>query len=159
MSCEVRCCIRAFGRSMTVSYFGRRVGGPPSQFSSLSWCRHVVFRWRGSVWKGVGREGLCVVVLWYALAYAIAQACRPDSKVCTDTQADEMIEFLRAYQATLRTLLSFMLVFYYQQLYDRAKSIFCASSFAPGQLPRARIPGQTAEPGVRVRVRREHPLA
>jgi hypothetical protein len=119
---------------MTVSYFGHRADGPPSKFNSLSWCSSVVFRWRGSVFKYVFREMVLVTALWYCVGFAIAHVCvRPDShmaggddELCTDTHADNMIEYLRKYQSTLRTLLSFMLVFYYQQIYDRAKSIFWA---------------------------------
>ena len=85
---------------MTVSYFGQAAGGAPSAFSSFAWCRHVVFRWRGSVWKGVGRECVLVVLLWYLLDWATAHFCTAEGKFCTHDQANNMIEFLRAYQAT-----------------------------------------------------------
>ena len=40
------------------------------------------------------------------------------------SQAGRYVKFLREYQGNLRTLLSFMLVFFYQQIYNRAKQIF-----------------------------------
>eukprot|EP00520_Triparma_pacifica_P009889 CAMPEP_0118635786 /NCGR_PEP_ID=MMETSP0785-20121206/2261_1 /TAXON_ID=91992 /ORGANISM="Bolidomonas pacifica, Strain CCMP 1866" /LENGTH=411 /DNA_ID=CAMNT_0006526841 /DNA_START=42 /DNA_END=1274 /DNA_ORIENTATION=+ len=100
---------------MTVPYSAEL----PIKFSSLSWFRTVVCRWHGSVAKVIYQEMAIVIVLWYVVDYAISR-CGPGQQ----DQAHDIILFMRTYQASTRTLLSFMLVFYYQQIYSRAKSIF-----------------------------------
>ncbi|GMI34165.1 hypothetical protein TeGR_g7900 [Tetraparma gracilis] len=93
----------------------------PSKFSSVSWFRTVVFRWRGSVYKLIAVELCIIVCLWYLVDFFIGvqhQATRDELR--------NGILFMRTYQNSTRTLLSFMLVYYYQQIWGRARGIFFA---------------------------------
>ena len=96
----------------------------PVTFSSYGWFKAVVFRWRGSVFKMVASEMLILVLLWYALFF-MWYILDPE----TQHTYGVAIKFLREYQASNRTLLSLMLVFYYQQIYARAKAIFFTIPF------------------------------
>lgn len=95
---------------------------PPSplhQFSAVSWCRTVVFRWRGSVAKVMWREMSIVIIIWYMLDFLIRFIVDKDGD--KEKEIDNLIQFMRTYQASTRTLLSFMLVFYYQQVSESSK--------------------------------------
>jgi hypothetical protein len=71
------------------------------------------------VYKLVVVEIMIVIAMWYGVRFMIESL---DHDV--QLKAYETVAFLRDYQASTRTLLSFMLVFYYQQIYARAKDIF-----------------------------------
>jgi hypothetical protein len=101
----------------------------PSKFSSVSWFRTVVFRWRGSVYKLIAVELCIIVCLWYLVDFFIGvqhQATRDELR--------NGILFMRTYQNSTRTLLSFMLVYYYQQIWGRARG----SAFYPLLIPHPR---------------------
>ena len=126
---------------MTVPYSAEL----PVKFSSISWFRTVVLRWRGGVFKLLIWEVLIVMGLWYIVNVVIRS-------MSSERQAEAftVVKFMRDYQSSTRTLLvsglaaptdpitqipvtphqpdhqSFMLVYYYQQIYARAKSIFFA---------------------------------
>ena len=59
---------------------------------------------------------LFVTVAWYSLHFYF-ESLEGNSK----EKMTSYVLFLREYQSNLRTLLSFMLVYFYQQIYSRAK--------------------------------------
>jgi hypothetical protein len=64
-------------------------------------------------------ELVIIIAMWYLLEYVIsiqAEATRDSLRAG--------IVFMRTYQNSTRTLLSFMLVYYYQQIWGRARGIF-----------------------------------
>ncbi|GMH86030.1 hypothetical protein TL16_g10412 [Triparma laevis f. inornata] len=67
------------------------------------------------------RELLVIIFLWY-IAATINEYQDEDMQ----KRLGDWIQFLRTYQGSTRTCLSFMLVYYYQQIYSRARGIFFA---------------------------------
>ena len=96
---------------MTVVY-STGDSGLPLNFSTWRWFYYVIFRWRGNVVKMVAIECVLVVVAWFIVKHYLG------------AELANVVEFLRGYQNGLRGLLSFMLVFFYQQIYARAVKIF-----------------------------------
>ena len=109
---------------MTVPYQSQL----PPRFSACGWFRKVVFRWRGGVYKLVVGELFAWWCLWYAAKYVvIVNTAGVDSM--PNAYWNKTIVFWRTYQASIRTVMSFMLVYYYQTIYARAKDIFFALPF------------------------------
>ena len=104
---------------MTVPY----VDDVPSTFSTSGWMKAVMCKWNGGIYKLVGGE-LCVFIfLWY-LIWAFSS----HFTFSTNYFNDYVIVF-RTYQSTVRVILGFMLVYYYQEIYARARRIFFAIPF------------------------------
>jgi hypothetical protein len=60
-----------------------------------------------------------VIIIWYMLDFLIRFIVDKDGD--KEEGIDNLIQFMRTYQASTRTLLSFMLVFYYQQVSESSK--------------------------------------
>ena len=95
----------------------------PSTFSSFVWWRAVVCRWRGGVYKLVSIEFVGFLFLYYLTwgymtSFTFAWAGE-----------DALVKEFRDYQGTIRFMLGFMLVYYYQEIYARARRIFFAIPF------------------------------
>lgn len=107
---------------MTISYLHELGLKDTSWFT---WTKVVIFgRWRGSVYKSLFLELLGILVLWYSLFAYI------ESQNDSDQDAiSRVVEFVGSYLSGTRTLLSFILVYFYQSAYGRAKTIFMGLPF------------------------------
>lgn len=101
---------------MTVSY----LSSLPVKFSVLGWIWKVMCVWRGSAYKLLWKSLLFYTCLWYALMFAMQTIIPLDYR----DRIRNLMLVTRSYQGSTRTLLSFMLVYYYQQIYARAKAMF-----------------------------------
>merc|ERR1712166_1168135 len=104
------------GCNMTISYISE-LG--MKDMSWFNWTKVVIFgRWRGSVYKSLFLELLGILVLWYSLfAYIENQSDSDQDKI------SRIVEFVAGYLSGTRPLLSFILVYFYQSAYGRAKTI------------------------------------
>ena len=93
----------------------------PGRFSTCGWMKAVVCRWTGGIYPLLLHEGLFFILMWYTLWFVKSQI--------TDPVMDPYITVFRAYQSTIRIMLGFMLVYYYQEIYARARRIFFAIPF------------------------------
>ena len=108
---------------MTVPYQSQL----PPKFSAGGWMRKVVFRWRGGVYKLVCGELFGWWALWYLVKYVVIAKTIGDN--IPSAEWNKTIAFWRSYQESIRTVMAFMLVYYYQTIYARAKDIFFALPF------------------------------
>ena len=106
---------------MTVPY----AADVPPRFSSSGWAKAVVFRWVGGIYKLLIHELVVYLLLWYA-TFAFSTNL---TFGVTSTGFDGYIKMFRLYQGTVRVMLGFMLVYYYQEVYARARRIFFAIPF------------------------------
>ena len=90
---------------MTIAYFG------PTRFNSFSWLKRIVFAWKGGVYKLLAVDYFIFLLGWYLL--------RTFGGI-----PDDVVVYLRGYQETIRNVMAFMLVFFYSNVYSRAKEIF-----------------------------------
>jgi bestrophin-2/bestrophin-3 len=95
----------------------------PPRFSSVGWWRKVVLRWTGGIYKLIGLEMGIFLGLWY-IGWALASQGSFNTN-----HFDGYVASFRLYQGTVRTMLGFMLVYYYQEIYSRARRIFFAIPF------------------------------
>jgi hypothetical protein len=95
----------------------------PTTFSSTGWWRAVVCRWRGGVYKLVIFELIGFLCLYYLM-----WGCLTSFRFTWNVQ-DGLVKQYREYQGTIRFMLGFMLVYYYQEIYARARRIFFAIPF------------------------------
>ena len=108
---------------MTVPYQGTL----PPRFSSLGWLARVLFKWRGGVYVLLIWDLLVWIVAWYIVWYLVT--VRPRTDQAEADYIEDCIKYVRAYQNEIRTMMTFMLVYYYQQIYARSKDIFFAIPF------------------------------
>jgi hypothetical protein len=106
---------------MTVPYANQ----VPPRFSSLGWWKTVVCRWTGGIYKLVGVELAAFILMWYIVWGASSNF----NFVAKSTDFDEYVKSFRLYQGSIRVMLGFMLVYYYQEIYSRARRIFFAIPF------------------------------
>ena len=107
---------------MTITYLADL--SPNKSFNSFRWLRAVMFRWHGSVFRLIYTELLLLLCVWYAL-FAFLKSTSPSEQEDTS----RVIEFVRTYQSSTRTILSFILVYFYQSVYARASTIFMGLPF------------------------------
>ena len=104
---------------MTVPY----AADVPPKFSSLGWFKVVVLRWRGGIYKLIIPELMIFTVLYY---FTWGFMSNWEFKY---NYANGTVQAYRTYQTTIRVMLGFMLVYYYQEIYSRARRIFFAIPF------------------------------
>ena len=95
----------------------------PDKFSTTGWFKAVVFRWTGGIYKLIGSELLFYIFLWY-ITWSIVSHF-----TFLTNYYDGYVKTFRTYQGTIRVMLGFMLVYYYQEIYARARRIFFAIPF------------------------------
>lgn len=95
-----------------------------AKFQTFPWLWRVLFRWDGSIFQSVGFELTILMLVWYGIYFVIEFGLDKHNSM-----VQEGITFIREYQDDTRTLLSFVLVYFYQSVYDRAKSIFMGLPF------------------------------
>lgn len=105
---------------MTVPY----AANLPPKFSFSGWCQNVVCVWKGGVYKLIRLELAVFTILWYA-GWGIMTNFTFQKNINNDIY----IQSFRTYQGTIRLMLGFMLVYYYQEIYARARRIFFAIPF------------------------------
>ena len=104
---------------MTVPY----AADVPPKFSSLEWFKVVVLRWRGGIYKLILPELIIFTALYYLMWGYIS------NWEYKHNYLNGIVEAYRTYQTTIRVMLGFMLVYYYQEIYSRARRIFFAIPF------------------------------
>jgi hypothetical protein len=92
----------------------------PHSFSSRGWCKAVICRWTGGIYKLLVHEILIYLLLWYLGWYIVSNI---------NFDFNSYIVVFRTYQTTIRVMLGFMLVYYYQEIYARSRRIFFAIPF------------------------------
>ncbi len=109
----------------------------PRTFSTCGWCRAVLCRWRGGIYKLIVVELAVFIACWYAVFIACSSShllVTPAERRSlalngTAPALDAWIQEFRDYQGNVRVMLGFMLVYYYQQIHARARRIFFAIPF------------------------------
>lgn len=104
---------------MTVPY----AADVPPRFSSLGWWKVVVLRWDGGIYKLILPELITFTISYYFVWGMIS------GWEFKYNYANEAVQAYRTYQSTIRIMLGFMLVYYYQEIYSRARRIFFAIPF------------------------------
>ena len=94
----------------------------PRTFSTCGWCRGVLCRWRGGIYKLIAIELAFFIACWYAVFWAstplLVTPAEQRSLAFNGTAPalDAWIQEFRDYQGNVRVMLGFMLVYYYQQV-------------------------------------------
>lgn len=105
--------------TMTVPY----AADVPPTFSSLGWWKVVVLRWKGGIYKLILPE-LIIFTASYYFVWGMISGWE-----FKYNYLNEAVKSYRMYQTTIRIMLGFMLVYYYQEIYSRARRIFFSIPF------------------------------